>query len=407
MKARFSVTASILLGSSWLLGAACNDTKEIIPAQCNVVDDCPGEDTPCRTRVCRGNACGIEDAADNTKLPAAQQLAGDCKEVVCDGKGGKRVQSLAAGSVCTEAGGNRCNTAGVCVVCLSDADCPGAACNDGACVPASCMDGAKNGKESDVDCGGMSCPHCDDGKACIIGDDCKSGACASNTCQAPKCGDGVRQGAEECDDGNATSGDGCTPGCKADILFTEDMESGAPGWTHVLLNSPNGGVSDLWHLTDARAASGVSSYHSGTSQLGEGDTRLISPMIDLTTLEPTAKVKLTFSELHHFDDCGDFDFDSDGAIIEVITGKTPFDAIEQIAPIGGYPDTLDDICGNPLANLPAFTHDTGGMFHVVEVDLTPYVGREIRLGFHVGWDCGNCILEEGFYLDDVRVEKLP
>lgn len=406
MKAQVSMAASILFGSLTLLGAACDSGSPVIPAQCNVAADCPGEDTHCKTRVCQNNACGYEFAAKDAKLPATHQWAGDCKEVVCDGEGALIVRALAEGDVCTEAGGKVCNANGICVHCITNDDCPGKTCVDGTCVPASCIDNAKNGSETDVDCGGADCPRCDDKKACIVANDCKSGSCQSDTCQTPKCGDSVRQGDEECDDGNQASGDGCTPTCKADVLFTDDMESGAPGWTHVLLHS-GGLVSDQWHVTDARAASGLYSYHSGISPAGEGDTRLLSPEIDLSTLTPGSKVKLTFSELHHFDDCGSFDFNSDGAILEVLSGKPPLELIEYISPVGGYPDVLDDICGNPIAGLPAFTHDTGGLFHVIEVDLTGYVGRTIRLGFHVGWDCGNCALEEGFYLDDVRVEKLP
>ena len=30
-------------------------------------------------------------------------------------------------------------------------------------------------------------------------------------------------------------------------------------------------------------------------------------------------------------------------------------------------------------------------------------GEEIRVRFHVGWDCGNCRIAEGWYIDDVRI----
>jgi cysteine-rich repeat protein len=403
MKARVSIAASILFGSLVLVSAACKE--ELITGVCESVADCPGVDTPCRSRVCKESACGYADEADGKAVEA--QIDGDCKSVVCDGKGGSRVAALAEGSACAEAGGKVCNAAGICLSCVVDADCAGEACQDGACVPASCMDGVKNGSEPDVDCGGALCARCDDGKACAIGKDCKNSVCMAGACQPIACGDGARQGAEECDDGNMQSGDGCKPDCTADILFMDDMETGALGWKHELLNGAEYSISDQWAVSEARAASGTHSYYSGISASGAGDTRLTSPVFDLSSLAPGAKVRLTFSHFYHFDDCGDFDFDSDGALIEVLSGTTPFSLVEQVSPVNGYGDTLDDTCGNPIALRPAFTHDTNGEFLPVEVDLSPYVGRAIRLGFHVGWDCGNCVLEEGWYVDDVRVERLP
>ena len=61
--------------------------------------------------------------------------------------------------------------------CAGDADCIDGAAGDpcqasfclaGTCaLPATCMDGQKNGSESDVDCGGGSCPKCAQGGASL------------------------------------------------------------------------------------------------------------------------------------------------------------------------------------------------------------------------------------------------
>lgn len=48
----------------------------------------------------------------------------------------------------------------------------------------SCFDGARNGQESDLDCGGP-CPPCPDGDHCDDPADCQSGACILGTCSAP------------------------------------------------------------------------------------------------------------------------------------------------------------------------------------------------------------------------------
>ncbi len=74
----------------------------------------------------------------------------------------------------------------------------GEVCQNGKCVSgtsnkkATCTDGKKNGKETDVDCGGPTCPPCADEKTCKNGTDCSSGVCAFGFCQAPSCVDGVK-----------------------------------------------------------------------------------------------------------------------------------------------------------------------------------------------------------------------
>src|SRR5438132_11083697 len=54
-----------------------------------------------------------------------------------------------------------------------------------------CTDGAKNGDETDVDCGGSSCGACGDNLSCSGAIDCKSRMCTNQICQAATCNDGV------------------------------------------------------------------------------------------------------------------------------------------------------------------------------------------------------------------------
>ena len=57
----------------------------------------------------------------------------------------------------------------------------------GTCVAdISCSDGAQNGTETDVDCGG-DCPPCDDGKACELDSDCVDGLLCNGTTGASVC----------------------------------------------------------------------------------------------------------------------------------------------------------------------------------------------------------------------------
>lgn len=67
----------------------------------------------------------------------------------------------------------------------------------GACPPGpTCTDGVKNGTETDIDCGGGTCPPCGTDKACQAARDCASGVCTNQVCQAATCTDGLMNGSE-------------------------------------------------------------------------------------------------------------------------------------------------------------------------------------------------------------------
>jgi hypothetical protein len=53
--------------------------------------------------------------------------------------------------------------------------------------PPTCTDGIKDGCETDVDCGGPTCPACPNGGGCAQNSDCQSGDCQSGVCMAPPC----------------------------------------------------------------------------------------------------------------------------------------------------------------------------------------------------------------------------
>ena len=51
-------------------------------------------------------------------------------------------------------------------------------------TPKQCTDGIRNGAETDVDCGGGSCPRCQGGQTCTSRDDCHTALCDGGTCQS-------------------------------------------------------------------------------------------------------------------------------------------------------------------------------------------------------------------------------
>src|SRR5688500_478648 len=58
-----------------------------------------------------------------------------------------------------------------------------------------CADGAKGEGEGDIDCGGPCAP-CADGKRCAVKADCASGVCDGGVCSAPACDDEAKNGDE-------------------------------------------------------------------------------------------------------------------------------------------------------------------------------------------------------------------
>jgi hypothetical protein len=188
--------------------------------------DCGGPCAPCSAMPgCAGDAeCG-----------GGTCVEGRCAEPSCDD--GKKNQDESG----PDCGGATCGRCSAGVACGADVDCAdGLFCAPAtsACAPVSCQDGARNGAERGIDCGGGSCPGCEAGAACELPGDCASEV--AECCQAPACNDGVKNGNETAADcgaapcGRCDVGSPCTqPGqcasnvCAANVC-TEFCGDGVP-----------------------------------------------------------------------------------------------------------------------------------------------------------------------------------
>ncbi len=95
-----------------------------------------------------------------------------------------------------DCGGSTCPRCGTGGGCAGPADCTSGVCTAAICAAPTCLDGVKNGAETAADCGGGTCPRCADGLACQAPADCQSGVCGQGLCRAPDCVDGVKNGFE-------------------------------------------------------------------------------------------------------------------------------------------------------------------------------------------------------------------
>jgi hypothetical protein len=157
----------------------------------------------CPSGVCLASVCQAPTCMDGVANGAETGL--DC--------GGGNCPGCATGEGCflhSDCLTGGCS-GGICQpTCSTGAQCPSGVCTGGFCRVPNCADGVHNGDETAVDCGGPApnCVRCANGQACDGPSDCASGICTGNVCQAPSCTDGARNG----DETDVDCGGSC-PGC--------------------------------------------------------------------------------------------------------------------------------------------------------------------------------------------------
>ncbi|MEL6741944.1 MAG: hypothetical protein AAFP26_14970, partial [Planctomycetota bacterium] len=108
---------------------------------------------------------------------------------------------------------------------------------DGTCAGPGCFDTTQNGDETDVDCGGGSCPGCPAGGGCDGPTDCDSGSCTGGLCDAPTCDDGIQNGTEtdvDCGGGDCApcaEGSACEAGTDCETNFCAEGVCSLPSCT--------------------------------------------------------------------------------------------------------------------------------------------------------------------------------
>lgn len=196
----------------------------VCPA-CGLGQGCVDEDD-CGVGTCSGGFCVADHCFDGTRNVNETDV--DC-------------------------GGADCGPCNAGDQCRTNRDCAMSMCEGGFCLTPECSNGMPDMGEVDVDCGG-ECPGCDDGTACTMGVDCLSGRCETGICTS--CNDGAQNGAETgvdcgggvcrgCPGGEVCTGNDdcasrvCTAGiCEgAATYYRESFDTDDGGWT-----APTGGT---------------------------------------------------------------------------------------------------------------------------------------------------------------------
>lgn len=118
-----------------------------------------------------GGAAAAQSQVEGLVAAVAPSAAPSCTDGIANGT-----------ETDVDCGGGSCPACGIGDQCGTPTDCVSNLCDSGVCTNIVCLDGIKNGTESDTDCGGSSCPACGSGHSCMSGTDCTSGVCTSMVC---------------------------------------------------------------------------------------------------------------------------------------------------------------------------------------------------------------------------------
>ncbi len=236
--ARCAAGASCGTGADCASGLCNAATQKCVASEC-----ADGTKDGTETDVDCGGSCSTKCAVNKTCAAATDCASGLCNPTthVCaattcfDGVLDGNETAIDCGGSCPE----KCGTGQHCV---AYSDCLSGACVSGSntCATDQCHDGIQNGNETGVDCGGSCSTGCGVGVACLTNADCanpqglvgEAGYCdtATFTCDATSCTDGAKDG----DETDKDCGGSCNPcaigqGCGAGTDCTS-------GWCNAARN---------------------------------------------------------------------------------------------------------------------------------------------------------------------------
>ena len=243
-------------------GQGCGVDDDCITVTCEDDGRCGGPSATCDDDASNARESDIDCGGNcGATCPPGDRCQWflDCEAYVCD-----LAMGTCADPTCddgapngketdVDCGGPDCAPCPVGGGCLELADCASLLCevDAGECIAEHCTDGMQNESETDVDCGGTDCAPCDDGQGCTTSTDCISNACGSDdTCATASCDDGVLNQDETDTDCGGPQCDPCMLG--EDCAVGTDCESAQCDPQHLECEAsscadgiPNGEETDL------------------------------------------------------------------------------------------------------------------------------------------------------------------
>ena len=190
----------------------------------------------------------------------------------------------------------------------------------------------------------------------------------------------------------AAPGD-CDPGTVPSVLYSDDFETGAPGWTH-------NGTGDTWALSSANVHSGIYAYH-GVDMPSVTDQRLISPSGGVVLPAGQSPLTLQFWNYQSLEDSTSGCYD--GGVLEISTdgGGTWTQLPTGNMLTDPYDGPVSTSYSNPLGGQDAWCGEPQDWLKSI-VDLDAYAGQMVQFRFrlgtdistgHAGWDVDDVLLQ--------------
>ncbi len=182
----------------------------------------------------------------------------------------------------------------------------------------------------------------------------------------------------------------CSVGTTAVVVFSDDLESGAAGWTH-------SGTGDTWSLSAARTHSGTNAY-LGVDVATVSDQRLVTPAIALPVVGSALSLKFWNYQSVESSSSGCWD----AGVLEISTDGAVWTRIESELQTDPYDGAVSGSTSNPLGGSNGWCGDPQNWMESV-VDLSAWAGQTVQFRFRLGSD--SSVSREGWYIDDVVVQN--
>lgn len=195
----------------------------------------------------------------------------------------------------------------------------------------------------------------------------------------------------------------CPAGSVPSLVFEDDLEGGAAGWT-------SSGPANTWALSSTRVTSGLNAFYAADLD-STSDQRLQSPSIALPSLgDGVTKLTLQFNNYQAFEAPNGDGRCWDAGVLEVSTNDgVSYAKVPQSALLT---DPYDNILwnntpgNNPISNSYGATEawcDELQPYLASVVNLSTWAGQTVRFRWRLGSDGGAG--NEGWYIDDVMVQR--